>query len=76
MKSSKTLLAFVALSFAAAGFVFAADKAENKAGKCCATAAKDGKACAHSCCVEAAKAGNNCTKCGGSGKIAKTEAKK
>ncbi len=77
MKSSKTLLAFVALSFAAAGFVFAADKAENKAGKCCAAAAKDGKACAHGCCVEAAKAGNNCTKCGGSGKIEKkADAKK
>jgi hypothetical protein len=77
MKSSKSLLAFVALSFAAAGFVFAADKAENKAGKCCANAAKEGKACAHGCCVAAAKEGNNCTKCGGSGKIEKkADAKK
>jgi hypothetical protein len=77
MKSSKTLLAIVALSFAAAGFAFAADKAENKAGKCCANAAKEGKACSHGCCVEAAKAGNNCTKCGGSGKIEKkADAKK
>ena len=71
---SKILAAFAALSIAAAGVMFAA---ESKQGKCCANAAKDGKACAHPCCVEATKAGDNCTKCGGSGKIEKkTEAKK
>ncbi len=43
MKSSKTLLAFVALSFAAAGFVFAADKAENKAGNNCTKCGGSGK---------------------------------
>lgn len=77
MKSSKSILAFVALSLAAAGFVFAADKAASKAGKCCDAAAKEGKACSHGCCVEAAKKGDNCTKCGGSGKIEKkADAKK
>ncbi len=72
-KTTQSFLAIIALSFAAAGFAFAA---ESKAGKCCAAAAKDGKTCAHACCVEAAKAGDNCTKCGGSGKIEKAGAKK
>ncbi len=76
MKKSKSLIAFAVVSLFA-GLAFAADKVESKAGKCCATAAKDGKACAHACCVESAKAGNNCTKCGGAGKIEKkVEAKK
>jgi hypothetical protein len=76
-KSMKSLVALVALSLVTAGFALAADKAENKAGKCCVAAAKDGKTCAHPCCVEANKAGNNCTKCGGSGKVEKkAEAKK
>lgn len=73
-KSSKSIIALIALSLASAGFVFAAaDKApaESKAGKCCAAAAKDGKTCDHKCCVAAAKEGNNCTKCGGAGKIEK-----
>ncbi len=76
MKSSKFIAAFAALSMIAAGALFAADKEASKPGGCCTKAAKDGKTCAHPCCVEAAKAGNNCTKCGGSGKIATTEAKK
>jgi hypothetical protein len=80
MKKSKSLIAFAVVSLLAAGFAFAADKKDDKAAakvaKCCADAkAKDGKACAHACCVESAKAGNNCTKCGGSGAMAK-EAKK
>lgn len=75
-KSSKFISALAAISIMAAGALFAADKAESKPGGCCVKASKDGKTCAHPCCVEAAKAGNNCTKCGGSGKIAKTEAKK
>ena len=76
-KSSTSLIAFIALSLASAGFVFAADKAvENKAAGCCVNAAKGGKACAHPCCVEAAKTGDNCTKCKGSGKIVKGNAKK
>ncbi len=76
-KSIQSFLAIAVLAIAGAGFAFAAEKAESKPGKCCATAAKDGKTCSHACCVEAAKAGNNCTKCGGAGKIAtKAEAKK
>lgn len=75
MKSPKTLIALVAALFLGATFAFAADakKEEAKAAACCAAAAKDHKACAHPCCVEAAKAGMNCTKCGGSGALAKKE---
>ena len=74
-KSSKSIIVFASLF--AAGFMFAADKVENKVAKCCADATKAGKVCDHSCCVEAAKAGDNCTKCKGSGKIEKrVEAKK
>ena len=70
MKSPKSIIALIAMSLATAGFVFAAEgKTENKPGKCCAAAAKDGKTCTHECCVAAAKEGNNCAKCGGSGKI-------
>ncbi len=77
MKSSKSFLALIVLSLATAGFVFAADKVENKVAGCCAKAMADGKTCAHPCCVDAAKAGNNCEKCKGSGKIEKkVEAKK
>jgi len=56
----------------------AADKAvESKMGGCCQKAADKNETCKHPCCVEAAKAGNNCTKCGGSGPLAKkAEAKK
>src|SRR4051812_24987540 len=80
MKKYKSLIAFAVVSMFAAGFGFAADakkddKAAAKVAGCCAKAKADGKACGHACCVEAAKAGNNCTKCGGSGAIAK-EAKK
>lgn len=72
-KTSKSIIALIALSLASAGFVFAAaEKAtEAKAGKCCAKAATEGKKCGHECCVAAAKEGNNCTKCGGAGKIEK-----
>jgi hypothetical protein len=77
----KTLRLIVA--FAVAGFVAAALQAEDKkeapadkAAKCCAKAAEDGKACTHGCCVEAAKAGNNCERCGGHGKAEKHEEKK
>ncbi len=75
-KSSTSLIALIALSLASAGFVFAADKVENKTAGCCVKAQGEGKACAHPCCVEAAKAGDNCTKCKGSGKIQKAAAKK
>jgi hypothetical protein len=76
-KITKPFLALAFASLFAAGAMFAADKVENKVAGCCATAAKDGKACTHACCVEAAKEGNNCTKCKGSGKIEKrTDAKK
>ena len=78
MKSLKTFLAFAIISLVGAGFAFAADKDAKPAAKvagCCAKAKADGKTCSHACCVESAKAGNNCTKCGGSGAIAK-EAKK
>jgi hypothetical protein len=75
-KFSKSIIAFAVISISAAGFAFAADKVENKVAGCCAKAIADGKVCAHPCCVEAAKAGDNCTKCKGSGKIAKVEAKK
>ncbi len=76
-KSSKSLIALIALSLAGAGFVFAADKVENKTAGCCAKAMAEGKTCAHPCCVEAAKTGDNCTKCKGTGKITKkVEAKK
>lgn len=78
-KSLKSLLALVVISMVGAGFAFAADKApaktEAKVAGCCAKAKTDGKTCSHACCVESAKAGNNCTKCGGSGAMAK-EAKK
>ena len=75
-KSSTSLIALIALSLASAGFVFAADTAASKTAACCAKAQGEGKACAHPCCVEAAKAGDNCTKCKGSGKIVKGNAKK
>lgn len=75
-KSSKFVSALAAISILAAGALFAADKTASKPGGCCTKAAKEGKTCTHGCCVEAAKAGDNCTKCGGSGKIVKTEAKK
>ena len=79
MKNLKTLLALAAVSLFAAGFVYAEDKketaSESKAANCCAKAAKDGKSCSHGCCVDAAKAGQNCAKCGGSGAMAKKDAK-
>lgn len=76
-KASKSLFALIAFSVATAGYVFAADKVENKVAACCAKAQAEGKACAHACCVEAAKSGDNCTKCKGSGKIQKkSDAKK
>ena len=72
MKKSKSFVALAVLSMFAAGLAFAADKtAESKVAGCCTKAKADGKTCSHACCVEAAKAGNNCTKCGGSGPIAK-----
>ena len=75
MKKSKSLIAFAMVSLFAASFAFAADAKKDdaapKVAGCCAKAKADGKACGHACCVEAAKAGNNCTKCGGSGAIAK-----
>lgn len=72
----KSFIALTVASLFAASAMFAADKTETKVAGCCAKAKADGKACGHACCVEAAKAGNNCTKCGGSGKIATTDAKK
>ncbi len=74
MKSLKSLITLAAVSLFAAGIAFAAAATvESKQAGCCATAAKDSKTCAHPCCVEAAKAGNNCTKCNGSGPLAKKE---
>ena len=78
-KSPKLIAAFAVLSLFAAG-LFAAEKeaakpTDAKVAGCCTKAKADGKACSHACCVESAKAGNNCTKCGGSGAMAK-EAKK
>lgn len=69
----KSILTFAIVSMFATGLAFAA--AAGKAGKCCATAAKDGKACAHKCCVEAAKSGKYCEKCGGSGEMPKSQKK-
>ena len=81
MKLRNTLVALIAGSLLTVGSAFAAAEtkaAAAKAAKCCATAAKDGKSCAHECCIAAAKEGKNCEKCGGAGKIetAKAEAKK
>jgi hypothetical protein len=80
MKTLKKLIALAALALFAAGFVSAEEKKETaseaKPAKCCAAAEKDGKACSHGCCVDAAKAGQNCGKCGGSGAMAKKDAKK
>lgn len=74
---SKTLFRLAAVALFGVALAFAAEtKTESKVAKCCTDAAKDNKACAHSCCMEAAKAGNNCSKCGGSGPVAKKEAKK
>jgi adenine/guanine phosphoribosyltransferase-like PRPP-binding protein len=70
----KSILTFAVVSMFATGLAFAA-AAAGKAGKCCATAAKDGKACAHKCCVEAAKSGKYCEKCGGSGELPKSQKK-
>jgi len=78
MKKSKKLIAFAVISLFAAGFAFAAEGKKDGAAKvagCCTKAKADSKACSHACCVESTKAGNNCTKCGGSGALAK-EAKK
>jgi hypothetical protein len=74
MKSLKSILALAIISAGALAFA-AETKTESKVAGCCTKAKADGKTCSHACCVEAAKAGNNCTKCGGSGTIAK-EAKK
>ena len=74
MKLRNTIAALAAGALLLAGVAFAADtKTENKAAKCCAKAAADGKTCEHECCIAAAKEGKNCEKCGGSGKV---EAKK
>ena len=77
MKIHKALLAFAIGSFLSLGLAHAADAkkdaAESKVSKCCAKAAKEGKACGHECCAAAAKDGKNCEKCGGAGAI---EAKK
>ena len=71
----KSIVTIAVLSLFAAGLTFGAEgkkaSSEAKPGKCCVAAKKDGKTCAHPCCGEAAKAGNNCTKCGGSGALAK-----
>jgi len=71
----KAFLTFAVVSMFATGLAFGAAAAAGKAGKCCATAAKDGKACAHKCCVEAAKSGKYCEKCGGSGEMPKSQKK-
>ena len=68
----KKIISLLVVSCFTAALAFAG-AAESKPGKCCAAAAKDGKACAHKCCVDAAKDGKNCTKCGGSGDIAKAK---
>lgn len=77
MKSSKSLIALIVLSFLATSVSFAEDaKKETPASKpagCCAKAEKAGEKCGHGCCAEAAKDGNNCEKCKGSGKIEKKE---
>lgn len=79
MKSFRLVVAFAVAAFAAAALP--ADEAKkdvpaDKAAKCCAKAAAEGKACAHSCCAEAAAAGKNCEKCGGVGKAEKPADKK
>ena len=67
----KSIIALAVFSLCAINSTFAADEkkaaSESKPAKCCAEAAKDGKACSHGCCVDAAKDGKNCTECGGSG---------
>ena len=76
-KLSKSFLGLAVASLFSATVMFAAaGKSESKVAGCCTKAQAEGKTCSHSCCVEATKAGNNCTKCGGAGKIAKTDAKK
>ena len=67
----KSIIALAVFSLCTASLSFAADdkKPESKPGKCCAAAAKEGKACTHECCAAAAKEGKNCTKCGGTGDI-------
>ena len=69
----KSIIALAVFSLCAASLSFAADdkKPESKPAKCCAEAAKEGKACTHGCCVDAAKEGKNCTECGGTGNIEK-----
>lgn len=81
MKSLPIIRLIALFSLAAVGSALAADAhkdaaPDSKQAKCCAKAAKDGKACEHECCVEAAKAGKNCEKCGGSGPLAPATAKK
>lgn len=70
MKFVKVLTAVAFAVALSASLALAADKDKaktppGKLGKCCAAAAKEGKACAHGCCVTAAKEGKNCEKCGG-----------
>ncbi len=80
MKTSKSLLAIFAGSLFAVSLAFAANEPKKDAAAasvtapCCVKAQADSKACTHGCCVEAAKAGDNCSKCKGSGKIAKKAA--
>ncbi|HUR58909.1 MAG TPA: hypothetical protein VM029_14440 [Opitutaceae bacterium] len=75
MKSSKSIVAFVAASLFVASLAFGATEPKKdaapaaKVAGCCAKAKTAGKACDHGCCVAAAKEGNNCAKCGGAGKV-------
>lgn len=72
MKPIRSLLALTVAAFVFSGVAFAGDDkpaAASKPAKCCAKAAKDGKACDHECCGTAAAAGKNCDKCGGVGMV-------
>lgn len=72
MKHIRSLLALTVASFVLSGVALAGDDkpaAASKPAKCCAKAAKDGKACEHECCTAAAAAGKNCDKCGGIGLV-------
>jgi hypothetical protein len=59
----KTMKLLTAAAFAAAMMSTSTFSAEEPQAKCCATAKKAGKECAHPCCVEAKKDDKVCGKC-------------
>ena len=59
----KMLKLLSATAFAVAIMSGSSFATEDSTAKCCVTAKKEGKECAHPCCVTATKNGKECAKC-------------